>query len=40
MTGRKERIPSVVLILVFIALASGIIAVGSFYYRTLLSKIT
>jgi len=33
MSSRKERFRSVVLILVFIALAAGIIAAGIFYYR-------
>ncbi|MCX6564127.1 MAG: PAS domain S-box protein [Candidatus Aminicenantes bacterium] len=33
MSSRKERFPLVVLILVFIALASGIIAAGILYYR-------
>ena len=33
MSGRKEKLPSIVLILVFISLAAGIIVVGSLYYR-------
>ncbi len=33
MSSRKERLPSVVLILVFIALAAGIIVAGTLYYR-------
>ena len=33
MSGRKERVPSVVLVLIFIVLAAGIIAAGALYYR-------